>query len=168
MKELRLAKGIVALVDDEDFDFLNQWKWHYSGAGKRKYVRRRHILMHRLILSGAKLVDHKNGNTLDNTRNNLRDVTPSQNARNKRPCGVSKYMGVTLRKSKNGNKWRASIVIDKKRIHIGVYENELDAARAYDEGAKMYGVSEFARLNNIPDSDDFKLYKVKRREKKQA
>ena len=90
MKTLNLTKGMVAMVDDKDFSKLNQWKWsalkskytHYAVRGKGK------IYMHREVLGApkGKVVDHLNGNGLDNTRKNIRVVTQSDNLLNRPLC----------------------------------------------------------------------------------
>lgn len=158
MKQIKLTLGQVALVDDEDFEFLNQFKWQAvkkpntfyavknfpNGKGKQISV-----YMHRIILQlkDSKIhCDHKDGNGLNNQKYNLREATHAQNQRNKkaRETGTSRYKGVTLRKSYT--KWRATIILNKKYIHIGYFINEIDAAKAYDEKAKeLFG--EFAWLN---------------------
>ena len=155
MKEIRLSMGQIALVDDEDFEFLNQRKWY---ALKRKYtfhaarhneLKRpfnRNVYMHREILSLQKgeICDHKDMNGLNNQRSNLRKCTKAQNAMNINP--YVKYKGVSW--CKQANNWRAYIVLNNKQIHIGVFKNEDDAALAYNKKAvELYG--EFARLNII-------------------
>lgn len=91
-----------------------------------------------------KIVDHEDHDTLNNYPANLRSATDSQNQYNKTPRrgGSSKYLGV----GKFRNKWKAQIGHEKKNIHIGVFENEEDAARAYDEMAKKLAGA-FANLN---------------------
>jgi len=101
--------------------------------------------MHNLIM-GTKLVDHKNGNGLDNQKNNLRNCTNQQNHMNRRPkknC-TSKFKGVC--RFKKDLKWTAVIKFNRKQIYIGIFGNEEDAAKAYDKKAKeLFG--EFAYLN---------------------
>jgi hypothetical protein len=154
MKLIPLTKGYFAQVDDEDFDFLNQWKWRAGVRGSRVYAIRRGedgktVLMHRVILSvnDRKVdVDHKIGNGLDNTRGNIRWCTRSQNSMNKDKIrGLSScYKGVCWDKGRN--KWRVSVVINGVCKTVGRFEDEIEAAKAYDEKAKeLYG--EFARPN---------------------
>lgn len=91
-----------------------------------------------------KRLDHKDGDTLNNTDGNLRESSASQNSRNRRSMAgsSSKFLGV----SKFRNKWKAQISIENKTTHIGVFDNEEDAARAYDkEAVRVAG--EFARVN---------------------
>lgn len=156
MKEIKLTQGQVALVDDEDYEYLNQWKWcanrsiggYYAvRTDKQKADQKREtICMHRLILNAPKglQVDHINHNTLDNTKQNLRICTNSQNQMNRSPCGKSKYLGVTY--YRNNTCLRASIKANNKSIHLGYFKTEEEAAHAYDEAAKKY-FGEFANLN---------------------
>lgn len=159
-KEIELTQGKVAIVDDEDYEWLNQWKWCYHKSYNGGYAERtdykngvqKTIKMHREIMNATKgqQIDHKNLNRLDNTKENLRICNIQENSFNRKSKGVtSKYKGVSY--STNGNcKWRARIYCGDKRIHIGYYDNEIDAAKAYNEEAiKLFG--EFAWLNEIPE-----------------
>jgi len=144
-----------AMVDDEDYDYLMQWNWSVSNqqnksiyAVKGGYANGKNenkIRMHRLILGitdSEILVDHKDGNGLNNQRSNIRVATRSQNNSNRRPYGVFKYLGVYF----NHGKWVGYVTVDRKRIYTDRFENEDDAARARDILAKkMQG--EFANLN---------------------
>lgn len=165
MKYIQLKHNLQAIVDDEDYEYINQWRWHsYNGYAVRamrmksseygkkdgKYVT---VKMHRLIVNASKdkEVDHINGNPLDNRKTNLRLVTSQQNKWNQKTKtnNTSGFKGVSLFKDRFRSKpWRAYIVIDNKQKSLGVYESKLEAARAYNEGAKKY-FGEFARFNNI-------------------
>lgn len=161
MKKIKLTQGKFAIVDDEDFDYLNQWKWyakfsewgsyavrdqHILGSGKKEIKKR--IRMHRLILNAQqdKQVDHVNHNGLDNRKRNLRIVTNSQNAMNSRlrKDNTSGYKGVTW--SKDKNKWQAQIAINKKYINLGRYSSIQEASLAYQEASKLYH-GEYANLS---------------------
>lgn len=153
MKEIQLTQGLIALVDDEDYERLNQFKWHASKHGCTFYANRKKIVnklhrcesMHWLVM-GGKFVDHIDGNGLNNQKSNLRFCTNSQNAMNKRmpKCKSSQYKGVTfVKRDKN---WRANIRKDGKLIHIGKFQIEEQAAKAYDTAAKEH-FGEFAYLN---------------------
>ena len=162
-----------AIVDDADYDYLNQWKWFMQNSrGTTFYARRwdcsdksnrKEIKMHRLIMGcvygDKKEVDHIDHNGLNNQRYNLRISIGNQNKWNKIPRGVSKFLGVSIQiskivhKLKNGNtkiysytKWESSLTANKKRYRLGVFKKEEDAARAYDEAAKKYHGA-FANLN---------------------
>jgi hypothetical protein len=150
VKEIPLTRGMVAVVDDHWFDFLNQWKWmatnrvgkHYAARGENKKL----ILMHRVITNAPSgmQVDHINGNGLDNRMENLRVCTGQENIRNQalRKDNTTGYKGVTPHKKK----YRAQIYVNGNKILIGVFSDPKDAARAYDEKAKeLHG--EFSRLN---------------------
>lgn len=162
MKIIELTRGYKTLVDDDDFDLLNQWKWTafvYKSDGRVRAVRNKRygsrkenksmaILMHRFIISAPDglEVDHKNLNTLDNRKENLRLATKSQNNMNRpiRANNKTGYKGVQAR----GNVFRARIRKDKKDYSLGQFQTAIEAAKAYNKKAiKLFG--EFARLNEI-------------------
>jgi len=158
MKEIPLTQGKVALVDDDDYERVMQFKWYVFKTGNRWYAGSNspglpmRILLHRFIL-GLKPndpeVDHVNGNGLDCRKSNLRFATRSQNMANRlKPNGSysSIYKGVTWNKTKQ--KWQAQIRADYKHISLGYFplEQEENAARAYDKGAIKY-FGEFAKTN---------------------
>lgn len=156
MKKIELDKGQFTLVDDEDFDELNKHRWfaHYHKNMDGYYVKRRCkkviLRMHRVIMNAPKKmqVDHKNHDTLDNRKQNLRLCSCSQNCMNtiKHKKFTSKHKGVYW--LKDVKKWRVTIVIKRKRIHLGYFDNEEDGARAYNKKAKeLFG--EFALLNDV-------------------
>ncbi len=153
MKKIQLTQGKFALVDDSDFDFLNQWKWQFGAKGyatrlegKRVNGSRKRVFMHKLILSEAGTkTDHRNRNSLDNRRENLRIATHSENRRNAvARKGSSKYKGVTATKGK----YLARIYGNGIRYNLGHFESEKTAALIYNMHAKaLFG--EFALLNKI-------------------
>lgn len=157
MSYIELTKGKRAIVDNEDFDYLNQWKWCYVGSGyvmRRKYLgggrgneKAEYILMHRLIAGTPKDMDtdHINGDGLDNRRSNLRVCTTSQNMGNTRHYGKkSQYKGVQPHK----DKWVARINIGRKTIYLGIYTTEEQAGESYNKAAKSH-YGQFAKLNEI-------------------
>ena len=156
--EIKLTKGLFVLVDAEDYEFLNQWKWyalqptgnknHYAARGVYDLVtkKRTTLYMHKLLLDTKDYVDHKNRNTLDNRRFNLRSATPSQSRGNCTPKGASKYMGVSW--SKGSSKWQANITYGGRKRHLGLFDNEKDAALMYNSWAKEVH-KEFANLNVV-------------------
>ncbi len=150
-----MTRGMVALVDDEDYLELNRHQWYAKPKRNNCYAirdigrRKNRIIvgMHNQIL-GIKGVDHKNTNGLDNQRDNLRPANNSQNQWNSRPHKGRRFKGVF--KSSLGNNWYSRIQIKLNRIYIGTYQTEEEAAHAYDTKAKeLFG--EYARLN-FPNS----------------
>lgn len=149
MKRIPLTQGQVAFVDDADFEWLSRWKW-YAIRAKRTFYAVRNLVpampggnqtplrMHRAItraLEGIE-VDHEDGNGLNNVRKNLRQATKQQNQFNRRkPEGTSssKFYGVCWHKQHR--KWRANINLSGRYKHLGYFEAEIEAARAYDAAA---------------------------------
>lgn len=166
MIELPLSQGKIGIIDDIDAD-LAEMKWCFRATRDpdKGYVHRslmircgsyKAIVMHRVILERSinrplkkgEYVDHINGNSLDNRRENLRLATNSQNSCNKgaqanNACGVK---GVDWHPI--SNKWRAAITTNGKKIHLGTFVDINDAAHAYNNAALLYH-GEFARLNPI-------------------
>lgn len=130
------------VVDDQDFVSLSEITWYAHFERGRVYATSKHVKMHSLILD-VPMVDHKNGDTLDNRRCNLRSATSSQNNRRRKSKGSSSFKGVSW-DAKN-LKWRASICVGRE-INLGRFLSEEDAAQAYDQAAlKHFG--EYARCN---------------------
>lgn len=163
MKEIPLTQGLVALVDDDDFEWLSQWKWcllpdrktHYAGRNRRLSDGHGGVLrMHRVILDAPAgfVVDHIDHNGLNNQRNNLRLCTHRENiANNQRARGASGFRGVKLDKHRKGKPFMARIRTDGRLFHLGCFEKPEDAARAYDDAA-LARWGEFATLN-FPKED---------------
>jgi len=156
MKEIPLTRGFSALVDDDDYQEVSKYSW-FAHVGKWcTYAARcelgedgRHhtIRMHRVIAKTPDgcFTDHRNGNTLDNRKENLRIATKQQNGQNrskiKKTSSQFKGVGKTL-----FGKWRARIAVNKHLIEIGTFNSEIEAAIAYDAKAReFYG--EWARPN---------------------
>lgn len=151
MKTLPLTKGAVAIVDDSDFEAVSKSKWclsshgyavrHLPRSGKCGKVQ----YLHRFLLPDAKEVDHRDGNRLNNRRDNLRGCSHLENTRGAhygRKNGSSQYRGVNREK----DKWAASIRLNGKKKFLGYFGVEEDAARAYDTAAKQH-FGEFASPN---------------------
>lgn len=160
MKEIKLTQGKVAWVDYSDYEYLYQFKWfamknkHCFYAGRYTTFsdgKKRLLLMHRLILGlqvgNKRHTDHIDGNGLDNRKFNIRIATPSQNQGNSKPAGgSSKFKGVYWHKV--SKKWGAQVQHYGKFYYMGLFEDEIDAARAYDTKAReIFG--SFARLNLV-------------------
>ena len=143
MKKIKLTKGQYAIVDDFNFDWLNQWKWQFgtSGYAVRKEGRKT-IRMHRLVnfTPSWLFTDHINQNKLDNRRGNLRSVTKSQNGFN-REKPISNTSGIKgVYWDKFTNKWRAEIKVDYKKISLGRYNELWTAKLARRWGERIYHV----------------------------
>lgn len=160
-----LGDTLTVLVDDEDYPLLSRHTWYIRSASVTNFypattllVRdtglRKLIAMHHMIM-GVGLIDHINGNKLDNRKENLRHATYSQNGANtKKPRSnrgkipTSKYKGVS--RSRTEGKWIAQIGKDDARYCLGRFNDEKEAARAYNAKAlELYG--EFAKINEIED-----------------
>ena len=158
MKEIKLSQTgknrgkFIALVDDDDYDLLNQFRWYVAKRNHTNYAERdraisgKKSLMHRLIMNApiGLQVDHKDHNGLNNQKSNLRICTSQQNNMNSRVKrnATSKYLGVHY----DRGYIRASIIFNYKITRLGYFKTEEDAARAYDKKAKeLFG--EFANLN---------------------
>lgn len=163
MKEIILTGkrgyGKVALVDDEDYEMVNQYKWFVKDSGKKQkclYAYSANVLgspqMHRFILKSKdrkKIIDHINQNGLDNRRCNLRECTYSQNNANKLKKIGKKYLGTIFYKSTG----KYAAAVSKNGIsYRKMYNTEKEAAIGYNELAKIHH-GEFARLNIIEDSE---------------
>lgn len=159
MKIIYLTKGYHTEVDDEDYDYLNQWKWHVQlrQNGEVAAVRRniitdkgqRGLQMHRVLLSLTDkniLCDHIDRNPLNNQKSNLRVCNKFENGKNRTSAkgSTSKFLGVGFLSKKN--RWIAQIRIDKKLTYLGCFKTEEEAGKCYDQAAQKYH-KEFANLN---------------------
>jgi hypothetical protein len=153
-----VGKLHLALVDDEDFDFLNQWKWEYShGYARRSKPINGQYSMHRVVVNPPKGVelDHIDGNKLNNQKSNLRFATRSENGfnRGKNKSNTSGYKGVFWGgdDSKRVKKWKAQITVNRKVHYLGRFLTKEEASLAYKEAAKKYH-GEFARTEDYATS----------------
>lgn len=155
--QIPLGHGLVAVIDDSDMPLIVGYSWHSAKSGNTYYAKasgsnpkgvpgQYTVRMHRLIM-GAKpgqIVDHRDGDGLNNRRSNLRFATIQgnrSNGRKRRDC-LSQYKGVT----KDNGRWRAQIVVNRVNRRLGTFDDEEAAARAYDAAA-LAAFGEFARLN---------------------
>jgi len=158
IRYIPLTKGQFAIVDAADYEWLSKYKWyaHRSERGNTYYAFRsshgRAISMHREIMKPpkGKVVDHESGNGADNRRVNLRNCTQLQNSQNsQRRRGKSRFRGVY----KRGNKWEAKVFFRGKEYYLGLFDNEVEAAKARDR--KAYALAgPFAYLNFPEDFKD--------------
>ncbi len=156
IKHIPLTKGKFAIVDEKDYERLSRYRWHAICIRghwyARRYAGRGAIMMHREIMDAPqdKCVDHVDGNGLNNRRCNLRLCTQQQNMQNRRPLlRTSKFKGVSYYKSTE--KWHAEITYWGKKTYIGSFDDEIEAAKAYDRKAiELFG--EFAYLNFPEDA----------------
>lgn len=158
MRTIKLTHGHVAMVDDEDYEHLNQFRWFakvtkaksrdHVCAAKKRFESQGLLLMHRYILGltdPADQVDHIDRNPLNNQRSNLRVCKHRDNMCNRTPFGTSKFLGVHL--IEESGRWIASIAKQgMKKMYLGTFASEEDAARAYDRVAKVIH-GEFSNLN---------------------
>jgi len=157
-RRIKLTRGKYAIVDVEDFERLNKYKWHctHYGYAKRAVSNksdkgRRQVwsYMHKMVCPAPKgmIVDHINRNCRDNRKANLRPATQKQNVWNRkfvRKTGKTRYNGI--RWDKNKEKWQVRLTINGRRESFGYYADETEAAKAYDRVAEEYR-GEYAFLN---------------------
>jgi len=161
MKEIKLTRGMVALVDDDDYEWISQWEWIVRERKEGLYyalrydmINRKRVLMHRIIMNTPPYmqVDHIDHNGLNNQKDNLRNCSHAENMCNRRSSGGSRYLGVCQhRVSANGKVYlyfQAYIQADNKNMYIGSFSTEDEAAIAYNEAAHKYH-GEFANLNIV-------------------
>lgn len=144
-KEIELSKGKYALVDDEDYNWLNQWSWWVEKKGyavrKESWGGRRHRLyLHRELLRVGphQIIDHINGNRLDNRRVNLRIVSPTINSRNR-------LLSTRNKTGHNGIYWvqrvkmfEAYITVKRRRVYLGIFKDLEKAIEARKAGERKY------------------------------
>lgn len=157
-RKIPLTRGKFATVDEADFAELSRHTWYAFTSKEHWYAARKAgrldvdvpyrsvIFMHKQLLNTNSLVDHKDGNGLNNVRANLRPATYSQNNcnRNSRIGSSSKFLGVIWDKSRS--LWQAKLTYQGVVRHLGRFSSEEEAAKVYDAAAKqLYG--EFANPN---------------------
>lgn len=160
-----LTQGQNAIVDPDDFEFLNKMNWcavwnentksFYAARGIHEGRTTRTIKMHRVILDckEGEEGDHKNHNTLDNRHRNLRKCSHAINMRNQKICRDSSSGHKGAIWHKRLEKWQSSIRLNGKLIHLGYFPSKEEAAKAYDVAAKIH-FGEFAHLNFPPHENE--------------
>lgn len=154
MKEIKLTQGKCALVSDDVFSRVSAYKWCARRSRNTFYAYRNIILpdgkrtlqaMHQFLLPGVNEIDHVDGDGLNNQPDNIRPATASQNRANqKKRTGCAGNKGVSWDKKRK--LWLAGIQVGGRRLNLGRYEDETDAAHVYDYAARIY-FGEFAWLN---------------------
>jgi len=160
-KEIELTNGMKVIVDDEDYNWLSEYSWraqkckttYYAVFGKKEQGKKfKTVLMHRMILSVTERsieVNHIDHDGLNNQTNNLRLSTHKQVTRTNREYRFkkSKYKGVSI--EKRTQKYVARIYSNGKRINLGTFSSEIDAAKAYNlKAIELFG--EFAHITTTP------------------
>jgi len=157
MKEIPLTNSpLKAIVDSRDYSRVSKYSWHIGAYGYvvHSFFRKKHLILSRLIMRArpGQLVDHKYHNLLDNRRFRLRIATRMENSQNKtvgsrkKSGASSQYKGVCWNKRRK--KWRTQIGVNNKRLTVGHFVNELDAAIAYNRAARR-NHGRFACLNPV-------------------
>jgi len=155
-KQIQLTKGYVTIVDDDDYEWLTDHSWYAHDSNSRycyakSRIKGKLIRMHRLILlrygllENSKQVDHIDHDGLNNQKANLRACTKAENMRNRKGPFKNGYLGI-CRSGCKKNSWKAAIMINGKRIHLGHFPTKEEAARAYDVAARRCH-KEFATVN---------------------
>jgi len=165
-RRIPLTKGRFAIVDPDDYTRLNHFNWYAAKSIHTWYAirslttsrhgKRKNQYMHHLVIAipAGCFADHINHNGLDNRKANLRPATLSQNIRHRRKFNTpsrSKFKGLTWRKKEKA--WHVRITVNDKRLFLGSFKDELEAARTYDSSAKLY-YGDYASLN-FPKNNHF-------------
>ena len=138
-----LTKGKTTLIDAADLPKVNHLRWHASEQAKDKFYAKtqsqaKNIFLHRFLTDCPQglYVDHINGDSLDNRRENLRIVTQSQNIANSKPTAGKGYKGVRF--DKRYGTFRATITVNRKVQNLGSFKTEAEAVAAYNEASKKF------------------------------
>ncbi len=161
MTKISLGGGLFTIIDDSDFDKVSKYTW-YIGRGNyatTTTINVSGISLHRFIIKPPSdmVVDHIDGDRLDNRKSNLRVCTHSENLKNRIKhdrSGTSKYKGVTY--NRECGKWISRIRVDNVKYGLGSYHNEIDATVSYNIGSVLLS-PEFGSLNYIPSIDNERI-----------
>jgi hypothetical protein len=151
MQIIPLTKGLVTLVDDEDYEKLAGLPWSALVLNTNTYAVNNKQYMHRIILGAPEdlWVDHINGSGLDNRRNNLRLCTPAQNSANTQGRGAKSGFKGVFQQTGLGDTWFVRLVHEDRIYRLGTYRDKREAALVYDRMARKLSPG-FAHLN-FPD-----------------
>jgi len=149
VRRIPVGKGLFATVDAADYEEIRKYRWRPIHHGRKVYAATRKngktVYMHRMLMRPRRgyVVDHIDGNALNNRRCNLRVCTPAQNLANKAPCGgTSRFVGVYRYR----DKWVAHLMCRGKHYYVGTFADEVEAAKARDRKAyELHG--QYAYLN---------------------
>lgn len=154
MKEIKISQGFVTFVDDDDYALASSYKWSIDKRRKTNYakgwdnVNKKGIYLHRLILGATgrhALVDHKDGNGLNNTKDNLRISNHSLNQANRGKSSLNKtgYKGV--HKRADCDRFQSYIIVNRKGIYLGLFKTAQEAHNAYVVAAEKFFGKEHAK-----------------------
>lgn len=152
VRVIPITQGLLCLIDEKDYALVSKHKWHLSRCNGKLYaatkILRKETRLHKVIMGGnpSQHIDHKNGDGLDNRRDNLRFASRSQNLANSKLQSNNKsgYRGVCW--AAKDKRWRATISVDGKGIYLGNFLTREEAAKTYDNAASKY-FGNFAKLN---------------------
>ena len=146
MKEIFLTQGYITIIDDDDYEMVSKYKWYARKCGNILYASRcikrngvkTTLPLHCAILGYKQgyIIDHINGNGLDNRKENLRHLTIRQNAQNRHTEKSSKFPGVFW--DSRAKKWRSMIKINGDKKYLGSYADEKEAFNAYCSASLLF------------------------------
>jgi hypothetical protein len=162
--ELKCGNDTV-LIDGARVDIVSQYQWSIGNHGYVTHgMGKNQILLHRFIVGakGTEIVDHINHNKFDNRRSNLRVCTNQQNTMNrgKQSNGNNEYKGICFT---SHGKWQAQIVYNGESIYLGLYDNAISAAKAYDNAARnLFGKYAYLNLPNSSETEEKEIKHYKK------
>jgi hypothetical protein len=165
MKQLKISQNEFILVDDEDFDRVSLYRWgcYFTNGGSSKSISssgptcgQHSVHIANFIMQNYGVIyDHEDRNQSNNQKNNLRIANHQQNAYNRNKPNrfegcTSKFKGVSLSNNKrqSSDSWRARITVNGKKVPLGSFVTEVEAAQAYNKAA-IHFFKEFAVLNKF-------------------